>query len=66
MKPEKADNYVVGASRPVTQYATAEVSFFVHDVTDMINRNAPSPLAQYLNYGKIFIWGSEVSARSFP
>ena len=66
LKPEKADNYVVGASRPLTQYATAEVSFFVHDVADMINRNAPSPLAQYLNYGRIFIWGSEVSGQIFP
>ncbi len=66
LKPEKADNYVLGASRPITRYATAEASFFVHDVSDMINRNAPSPLAQYLNYGKIFIWGSEVNAQIFP
>ena len=67
LKPEKTDNYVVGASRPLTQYATAEVSFFVHDVTDMINRNAPShPSRQYLNYGRIFIWGSEVTGQIFP
>jgi outer membrane receptor protein involved in Fe transport len=66
LKPEKTDNYVAGASRPITQYATAEASFFVHDVTDMINRNAPSPIAQYLNYGRIFIWGSEVSGQIFP
>ena len=66
LKPERADNYVAGTSRPITQYVTAEASFFVHDVTDMINRNAPSPLAQYLNYGRIFIWGSEVTAQIMP
>jgi outer membrane cobalamin receptor len=66
LKPEKADNYVVGASRPITQYATAEASFFVHDVADMINRNAPSPVAQYLNYGRIFIWGAEATGRIYP
>ncbi|MGD0659564.1 MAG: TonB-dependent receptor [Syntrophorhabdales bacterium] len=66
LKPEKADNYVVGASRPLTQYATAEVSFFVHDVADMINRNGPGPTGQYENYGRIFIWGSEVSGQIFP
>ncbi len=66
LKPEKADNYVVGASRPVTQYATVEASFFVHDVSDMINRNGPTPTNQYLNFGKIFIWGSEVTAEIFP
>ena len=66
LKPEKADNYILGASRPITQYATAETSFFVHDVADMINRNAPSPVAQYLNYGRIFIWGAEATARIFP
>jgi outer membrane receptor protein involved in Fe transport len=66
LKPEKADNYVVGASRPVTQYATAEASFFVHDVADMINRNGPGPTNQYLNYGRIFIWGAEATTRIFP
>jgi outer membrane cobalamin receptor len=66
LKPEKADNYVAGASRPITQYATAEASFFVHDVRDMINRNGPTPLNQYLNFGRIFIWGSEVNAQIFP
>ncbi len=57
LSPEHSDNYVLGASRGITQYAKAEASFFVHDVTDMINRNAPNPLAPYLNYGKIFHLG---------
>ena len=43
LMPEHSDNYVLGASRGITQYAKAETSFFVHDVTDMINRNAPEP-----------------------
>ena len=32
----------------------------------MINRNGPTPTNQYLNFGKIFIWGSEVTAEIFP
>jgi outer membrane receptor protein involved in Fe transport len=66
LKPEEADNYVMGASRAINQYATAEASFFVHDVTNMINRNAPSPTAQYLNYGRVFLSGFEAIAKIFP
>jgi outer membrane receptor protein involved in Fe transport len=64
--PEHSYNYVLGASRGITQYAKAETSFFVHDVSDMINRNSPVPTSPYLNYGKIFIWGAEATAQIFP
>jgi len=66
LKPEETNNYVVGASRAINQYATAETSFFVHDVTDMINRNAPGPTSPYLNYGQVFFWGFEGIAKIFP
>lgn len=66
LKPEKSMNYVLGASRGITQYARGEVSFFVHDIKDFISRDAPGPISTYQNYGKIFMYGVELAAEVFP
>ncbi len=66
LRPEKSMNYVVGASRGITKYARGEVSFFVHDIEDFISRDGSSTIAIYRNYGKIFMYGAELSAEVFP
>ncbi|MCX5812935.1 MAG: TonB-dependent receptor [Proteobacteria bacterium] len=66
LRPEKSMNYVVGASRGITKYARGEASFFVHDIEDYISRDGPSTIAIYRNYGKIFMYGAELSAEVFP
>ena len=66
LKPEKSMNYVLGASRGITQYARGEASFFVHDIKDFISRDGSSTIAMYRNYGKIFMYGIELSTEYFP
>ncbi|HNQ63143.1 MAG: Vitamin B12 transporter BtuB [Syntrophorhabdaceae bacterium] len=66
LRPEKSMNYVLGASRNITQYARGEASFFVHDVKDFISRDGSSTTALYINYGKIFMYGVEFSTEVFP
>jgi outer membrane receptor protein involved in Fe transport len=66
LRPEKSMNYVFGASRGITKYARGEASFFVHDIKDFISRDGSSTVAIYRNYGKIFMYGVELSAEVFP
>jgi iron complex outermembrane recepter protein len=66
LKPEKSMNYVFGASRGITQYAHGEASFFIHDIKDFISRDYSNTISIYENYGKIFMYGIELSAEVFP
>ncbi|MCX5832745.1 MAG: TonB-dependent receptor [Deltaproteobacteria bacterium] len=66
LQPEKSTNYVVGISRAITQYARGEASFFVYDVKDLISRDAPGPTSPYINYGSVFIYGTEVVGEVYP
>jgi iron complex outermembrane recepter protein len=63
---ERAWNYVLGASRPITQYARAELSFFYHDISNYITRDQPTPDSRYYNLGRITLKGLEVSGEVFP
>jgi iron complex outermembrane recepter protein len=66
LRPEKSDNYVVGISRGITQYAKGEASLFIYDIQDMIVRPSSDPTSRYGNLGKVLLWGFEVGTEIFP
>lgn len=63
---ERSWNYVLGATRGITQYARAEVSLFQHDITNFINRDGPAIDARYYNVGRVQLRGVEVSGEIYP
>lgn len=66
LKPEKSDNYVIGASRNITRYARGEISLFYHNAKDFIAKETPDTAGRWINYGKTTICGFEVAAEIFP
>jgi outer membrane cobalamin receptor len=66
LETEESWNYTVGVSRPISTFAKAGLSFFYYDVSNMITRDAPPPIATYVNYGKVQLAGVEVNAEVYP
>jgi iron complex outermembrane recepter protein len=63
---ERSLNLVLGASRSVTQYARAELSFFSHDIDNYITRDAPTVDGRYYNLGRVLLVGFEASGEIYP
>jgi len=64
LKAESAINYTAGVSRSFSKYAFGEVAFFYHDISDYIMRPSQNDVLQ--NFGKIRIYGVEVSSEFYP
>lgn len=63
---EQAINYTAGVSRSFSKYASGEVAFFWHDISDYIMRTSADRTAPYLNAGDIRIYGVEVGSEFYP
>ena len=61
---ETAINYTLGASRPLTKYAWAELAWFYHDLADFIDR--PDTVSPYENFAKIGMTGVELTGEFYP
>ena len=63
---EKSINYTLGVSRPFLDLARAELSFFYHDVSDLISRDGPGSTSVYRNYAKARMQGFELGGEILP
>lgn len=66
LNAETAINYTLGASRPLTKYASGEVAWFYHDLTNFIDRPSSVPGTPYENYAKIGMTGVELTGEFYP
>jgi outer membrane cobalamin receptor len=66
LKAEKAINYTLGVSRPISKYAFVELAGFYHDFSNFISRDTPDPSGVYFNYDKIEMLGFELTGRFYP
>jgi len=66
LKAEKAINYTLGVSRPISKYAFVELAGFYHDFSNFISRDTPDPSGVYFNYDKIEMLGFELIGKFYP
>jgi iron complex outermembrane receptor protein len=69
LKPEKAINYTLGASRSFSKYAQGEAAWFYHDLTDFITREGnplENPLFKNQNVARVEMTGVELSGQVTP
>ncbi len=66
LSSEKSINYTLGVSRSFRDLARAELSFFYHDISDMISRDGPGSTSVYRNYAKAQMQGFELGGEIFP
>jgi outer membrane receptor protein involved in Fe transport len=66
LKPEKSQNYILGASRPITRYARGELNLFTYDINDFITKDSTDRTAPYRNAQSVLIYGFEAIAEVFP
>jgi len=63
---EKSWNYTLGVSRPFSTYATAGLSLFYYDITDMITKDGETHLGTNYNLGNAQLSGVEVNGEVYP
>lgn len=66
LKPESAINSTIGVSRPFGDFMWGQLSFFHHDITDMIVQAERGPYDPYENLGSVEIYGIEVATEFYP
>lgn len=66
LRPESAINSQIGASRSFGDFAWGRLAFFYHDITDLIDRSGPNKTDQYVNFGKVEVYGIEFNTELYP
>jgi iron complex outermembrane recepter protein len=66
LSSETSINYTLGINQALGKIGQMELAFFYYDVSNLISRDAPGPLGNYLNYGSISRAGFEVGGSIYP
>ncbi len=66
LKPESAINSTIGVSRPFGNFMWGQLSFFHHNITDMIVQPERGVHDPYENLGSVEIYGIEVATEFYP
>lgn len=66
LQPESAINSTIGVSRTIGEFMWGQLSFFYHDISDMIVQAVSGPYQPYENLGSVEIYGIEVATEFYP
>jgi len=66
LQPEVAINSTIGVSRSFGDIMWGQLSFFYHDISDMIVQAVSGPYQPYENLGNVEIYGIEAATEFYP
>jgi len=66
LKPESSINSTIGVSRAFGDFMWGQLSFFYHDISDMIVQAERGPYDPYENLGSVELYGIEVATEFYP
>ncbi len=66
LQPESAINSTIGVSRSFGDIMWGQLSFYYHDISDMIVQAVSGPYQPYENLGSVEVYGIELATEFYP